>query len=102
MKLGSLLGALSPGLSATGLFGNAAQGTGMGMLGAMSPLLMLLMQMKKKKKDDGSAETPPVAAPGQINVTQNPMLRAMGGGAMMLPPGMQAPPFGVGQRQGMY
>lgn len=98
MKLGSILGALSPGLSATGLFGNAAQGTGLGMLGALSPLLAILLH--KKKKDDGSAEdgtTPPVD-PSKYNLTQSPLLRAM----PMMPPGSQAAPFGMGRPPGMY
>ena len=91
MKLGTILGALSPGLSATGLFGDNAQKGGLGVLGAMSPLLGLLMLMKHKKKgggDDGTGSTPP-ADPSQINVTQSPLLRAM----PMMPPGAQQAPM---------
>lgn len=104
MKIGSILGALSPGLSATGMFGNAAQGTGMGMLGAMSPLLALLLHMKKKKKGDGSDEdsTAPVD-PTKYNLTQSPILRAMPNNPIMaMPPGSQQTPFGMGRPPGLY
>lgn len=54
--LGPLAGILSPGLSATGLFGDKAQGVGMGALGAMSPLMAILMALKKKKANDPMSE----------------------------------------------
>jgi hypothetical protein len=67
MKIGTILGALSPGLSATGLFGHSAQEGGLGALSAMSPLLALLL-MHKKKKDNYAQQdaAPPAAMPPQI------------------------------------
>lgn len=67
MNLGKLLGVVSPGLSATGLFGNNAQSTGGAMLGGMSPLLAALLHKQK-----GGAPVMParpqdaVAAPGAV------------------------------------
>lgn len=72
MKLGSLLGILSPGLSATGLFGSAAQSGGLGALSAMSPLAMLLLHKKKggaapvASPSTPSDPIPTGAAPGSI------------------------------------
>lgn len=63
--LGPLAGILSPGLSATGLFGDKAQGVGGGILGAMSPIMALLMQLQKKKKaNDPMSEQMPPQGPG--------------------------------------
>jgi hypothetical protein len=75
MKIGPILGALSPGLSATGLFGHGAQQGGIGALTAMSPLLALLLHHKKHGGAPNSppGTAPPPQAPGQMSpLTSNP------------------------------
>lgn len=72
MNIGKLLGVVSPGLSATGLFGNSAQGVGQGALMGMSPMLAMLLHHKKHGRDGAAPDQPPVAAqptPDVMNAT---------------------------------
>lgn len=101
MKLGSILGALSPGLSATGLFGDNAQKGGLAALGAMSPLLGLILAMKKKKKQGDVAADPNAPVVNQPAV-QSAIARAMNPGVPPMPPGVVQPPFGMARPPGMY
>jgi len=70
MSIGKILGALSPGLSATGLFGHQAQSGGTAALSAMSPMLALLLHHKK----NGSAPVQTPAAPATANVPNGDVL----------------------------
>jgi len=99
MKIGPILAALGGGLAGLGAAGGLGGGASgaLGGLAGMSPLLALLLQKKKDKNN----VVVPGSPPGPINITQNPMLRQMGGG-MMVPPGVQAPPFGTMRPTGMY
>lgn len=64
MKLGKIVGALTPLLASTGILGNSAQGVGQGLLGGLSPMLALLMQHKKNKGGGGGSTPAPAATPG--------------------------------------
>lgn len=102
MNLGKLLGVMSPGLSATGLFGNSAQSAGGALLGGMSPLLALLLQHKKggaqvqpARPQDAVAAPAATAAPAPATPAIDPAAKRKQMGLALLQLGGQfANPFG--------
>jgi hypothetical protein len=80
MNIGKLLGGLSPGLSATGLFGHGAQSTGTAMLSGMSPLLALLLHKKGGGQGAPQAQTPAYTPPETGSVLNTPQPLAQVGG----------------------
>lgn len=89
MKLGPILAALSPGLSATGMFGDGAQGAAVGGLSALSPILAMLLKKKKDKKGEKEATSDPSAleAAGQAAI-KRPAI------SMPAPPPIMNPSYG--------